>query len=537
MSADKNHIDQFFKNTLDGHVVKAPVHIKSAVLKSVGKSTLWSWVAISIGLATIAIFTLWYTPLKSKQHYSVRKEILKLDKKVNTSLKDYSENLQTIAKPVLKNQLQKKKNMVKKINHTKQNLSLTNPATNKKQDQNNKKEIVNTKLEKKETALKKKAVTVAVKDKKTSEISTSTIQSLANTLPEKTLSNEEPQEVFAKTTKGIDEVEIKKSVDKKATPPLEGISTINENEGSATTLIKTQEEGTNEDVTVNIAVDTLVNKKLDTVRDFNTKDSAQISQTVDLGNTTDSIQPTEVIIDKTTSPQKNRFLLTGIIGPTIQNVNYDKDELSATFENAHLEKIGYSAQLKLAYKINSKLFTELGLGFEQQSYSTSFKLNTIKYNITQQESFDSFIYDTIGNIIDTSYTTTYDTTAVKGIKSTFGKVQVQYAQIPLYLGYQFEKNKWLFHLKAGVQLNYLIKQTGTYLKNNEIIDLTESNSIFKKVVINYNIGAAAHYNLLSNLYLSGQFNYQVGIQNYYKVDYGTRAINSLSFGIGIGHRF
>ena len=523
MSKNSNNIDQLYKNALEGHQVKAPAHIKGNVLKGTGQSTFWAWTAAIV--ATVSVGTLLLLFLipstKTLQLYNHRVETLQLapvqeeiaiktqETLTETEFEDSSPHaIQT-------NQIQTKTSTFNFDKNLKKATELSIPTPSKA---NTKDENLN--------PLKKVNKVNDVKTGPTTEQLKNELNKTDNFLKNKIKTTH----IDKTSTVESDEVATVKETKTTQKEPLD--QAIN-NQKKSTSTIDTQVKtkvSEPDTTTTNHHLPLQSTPLVDTMLSMN--NAAQVSENID------SIVPTETIIEDISAPQKNKFFISAVGGPTINYANYGKNEMSTTFENAHVEKIGYFTQVKVAYAINPKLFTELGIGLESQSYNTSFKTTTTTYNINESQEIDYFVYnDTNQVIIDTVYKTKYDTTTIKGINSEFGKVKTQYVQIPLYFGYQLERNKWLFHLKAGVQLNYLLKQQGTYINNNEIFNLDKEHTILKKVVLNYNIGMSAHYNIMQSLYLSGQFNYQFGVQNYYQSNYGSRSIHSLSFGIGIGYRF
>jgi hypothetical protein len=266
---------------------------------------------------------------------------------------------------------------------------------------------------------------------------------------------------------------------------------------------------------------------------------AQISTSEESNNTTTQQKGTDTLADHQTieidlkpSEKKGQWALGVSVGPSINNVNYGNSETGLSLSKFHNEKLGYSAQLFGQYMTHNKIVSTLGIGYETMAYNTTFLTTQTITTINETSVFSHYVYDSLNTIIDTIYTSQFDTTETTDLENHYGIAQQQYLQIPLSLGYQIEKNKWVFGADLGIQINYLLKAGGSYFQNNLVNELS-TNSILKRTVINYSIGGNLQYNIYNNVFVLGQVRYSPALQNYYNSTYGNRSINAVALKIGL----
>ena len=252
-----------------------------------------------------------------------------------------------------------------------------------------------------------------------------------------------------------------------------------------------------------------------------------------ISDAADSVE-TEVKLEKQPENNKGYWMAGLVLGPNINKVNYSGTELSESLNKFHSERLGFHAQLYGQYVTPSKLLLATGIGFENQSYNTTFLTTITSLEIESNSIFSHYVYDDSSNvIIDSVYTIQYDTTEITSLKNHYGLARNQYIQSPFRIGYQVEKNKWIFGADVSVQLNYLLNTKGDYFTDNTVLNLNEAN-IVKRTTFNYSVGANIQYNVFNNIFLKSEIQYSPGIQNYYESAYAKRAVNSLQLGFGIG---
>ncbi|MFK8045144.1 MAG: hypothetical protein AB8B72_06600 [Crocinitomicaceae bacterium] len=239
-----------------------------------------------------------------------------------------------------------------------------------------------------------------------------------------------------------------------------------------------------------------------------------------------------VKIEENPKSRKGYWMIDANIGPNINTAKYGNTEFGQSLNKFHGEKLGFQGQLTGKYVTASNITASMGFGYESQSYNTTFLTTSEIFEYETNSVFSNYVYDSTNAIIDSVYIMQDTIISVTSLVNHSGISSQQYYQIPIRLGYQIEKNKWIFGADLGAQINFLVKSKGSYLLNNEVINHNEG-TILKRTTFNYTVGATAQYNVFNNFYMSGQVRFSPAVQNYYQKTYGLRSINSVSLGIGV----
>ena len=250
---------------------------------------------------------------------------------------------------------------------------------------------------------------------------------------------------------------------------------------------------------------------------------------------------------------KTAYWMTGVNGGVkinngIYNGGSSTNELNNFLAKNQDEKLGYFAEINTSLTLPGGLTTGLGLGYENQSFKTSYWTDEVTTTTDSTLVFSHVdivtIFDSTQNqtitYIDSVFNYNVTTSTDTSINSEFGLTKANYLTIPVTLGYQFQKKNWLIGASAGLQVNYLLNKSGTYYINNQIIDLANSeNTIFAKMALQYNLSAFAGYNFTSspNLFATARLTYAPGSSNYYNPNYGFRQVNAFQLGFGLSWKF
>ena len=584
MNKDIKNIDDLFKSTLGEHKVKAPAHIKSGLFGSSSKLFILLTAGAIVSLAVIA--GVWFsnsnTPVSSQ--YSDREILTEFhipngEQSINTY--DKVTRASQINSNEIDDSNQNARLVSDNINTENQSTAINNNSiTSGQKEQSN---LVKQNQPKSIVGQNKK-INLTNKIKKTGQSSNSTI---SPALAQNTVNSQNKSDINTKqnTDKNTPAVSPSNHTNKDTTPnekanigsengdinipqqidsnsdPLKEISHTAINNTSSDLNKVTQ----NNSIVEQDKVPTFETNSIDSIQNNDTivkkitDSTITDQQQIAASNPNESLKITE---DSTTEinpivdikqPKKGYWMFNLEGGPKINYANYktsNQESLGNFLAKTSTEKLGYFAQFNTSYTLKNNLSGGLGIGLEKQSFKTTYftTFETIDIDSIGSSSHyifqDTTYFDSTGNpyldsfIVDTSYITEYDTTKTPGVNNQNNTTVARYLQIPINIGYQFQRNKWIFGFNAGVQINYLLNKTGTYYINNEIIDLsTSANNIFKKTVLQYNLSTNFSYNVLQNVYLSGRITYAPKIQNYYNSSYSYRGLNAFQFGFGASLKF
>lgn len=502
MSKEFKNIDELFKSTIGLGGANAPSHIKSNVMSGIGGTNWWiAGAGILLVTSLIGIITIFNSKdLQPSYEARINPETILFTK--------YAPAI-TTNKPITALTLP-----IDKTNKTKETILQSPPLPTKQftpfvkqKDIQNKPllQLVQANIKQKNSPLVSKKEVVN-KNRKAPP----TIKTISHPLP---IINE------AITAEVIDTVE----TNSQTTTTLLNINADQQTKSNKViTKIQKANPTSNQNMTASTTLDTSVliveQKAVFQI------DSSQHIQTDSLAS--------EIEIDITPSPKKGYWMIGAMGGPNINTAKYVNSEFSQTLNKLHNEQLGYFGQVYGQYVANSNWNAAIGLGIESQAYHTTFLTTETNFIYENISVFSHYIYDSLNTIIDTVYNNSIDTVVSTELKNHHGITNCQYIQIPLRFGYQIEKSKWLFGADFGIQLNYLVKSSGTYLQNN-VVSPIDNSDILKQMTLNYSIGASVQYNLFNQFYLSGQARFTPAVQNYYQNSYAKRSVNSISLGLGI----
>ncbi len=219
---------------------------------------------------------------------------------------------------------------------------------------------------------------------------------------------------------------------------------------------------------------------------------------------------TDTKIEIETGKPEGQWMIGLKGGPNINNANYTNPEFTQPLYKLHDEKLGFFGQIYGQYLSSNGLTAAIGVGIEQQSYNTTFLTADTTYSI--------------------------DSTLETTLKDYYGITSSQYLQLPFHFGCQIERNKWIYGVDLGIQINYLLKSSGTYFLNNNVLPI-ENSGIFKQTTFVYSVGGNLKYNLFNSVYLSANMRYIPSFQNYYESTYAKRSVSTFSIGFGLAYRF
>ncbi len=581
MGKEFKNIDELFKSALNEHQVKAPVHVKKAVFSKFGINYLGTAI-IAIGVIGASILgynllpdTEDTTSLAMNTEVVVNDESEKADNlwtsikesPVETTLQSHTSNSSTDQsvginntdqiEPVSDNDIIKEEKTISKKQTVQSPISITTkkakaqptPVKPEFQPENsindNSTTITNTQVEKQTSEPAKnntneieqtenkvlteiqESVAAADTQNKTVLKTAQTDTDISDNSNDKDIivsNNEDITLAVANTNKKQDEKPQSESPAFSKKTDADHTEKVNE-EKAVTENTTGEKEGTLEENAETIAK----TETDDKVNEVETKEEPE--------------EKTDDLIEKITRP-KNGYWMVGFNGGLkINNSKYNGQdtEFNSFLAKNQVDKFGYFSQLNASYTFNSGLMLGAGVGYETQSLKTSYWKDSTTYSyefLGEAFSHTEIIYvDTGGGnsvaVTDSVFVPVFDTTAVTSIYSEFGTNKASYVQLPIRLGYQFEKDNWIIGVNGGIQINYLLNTSGTYFLNNQILDLSKNSNILNRPVIHYNIGGSLNYKLSNNLFINGQIDYSPRSTNYYNSSYSTKYMNYFQLGLGL----
>ena len=189
----------------------------------------------------------------------------------------------------------------------------------------------------------------------------------------------------------------------------------------------------------------------------------------------------------------------------------------------------------------------LGLDFLDNGYWNRF--NTTDTTLSSQWVIDSIFvghwdFDTTyTNSVDSNYVEQWDTTTAIKLDSTIeqnnGTHTLSYFEIPLFLGYTFGKDKWLFGVQPGISIGFLSGSRGSrYIDKNlsGLVSSTNTLEQFNKVIWKAHFRVGVRYSLEKlDVGLYPHYSYTLNnVLNFTKVD---QRFSNLELSLGVYYKF
>jgi hypothetical protein len=182
----------------------------------------------------------------------------------------------------------------------------------------------------------------------------------------------------------------------------------------------------------------------------------------------------------------------------------------------------------------------IGTGVDYAKFKTEnlFEFGEVStYDSTYVAGYNPVInYDSLGNVIDTTYTPYYDSTTVTDTTYNTNIITNEYEwiQIPLHIGYRFNLNQWAIIPRVGMNIGLGIRQsTGQY--PNEAYDGLQTLTPVKwHLNLHTSLEVRREF---GNWHAFGKFNYQRNLTPTIDNTLFERKFNGIGFNFGIGYSF
>lgn len=264
--------------------------------------------------------------------------------------------------------------------------------------------------------------------------------------------------------------------------------------------------------------------------DSTTTEDTTIADTDDANDTNEP--PT--VIQPPVNDDYKPLMISLTSGVNVLRSNYTSESMNeeTLYENALNDRIGNQTNLDITYRLKNGLTFGSGLGLN--NYDESYDFTTYETYFDTTEVFETIIYDTSDFPVDTVYTYAYDVLQ-KGTQVN-GRNKASYFTLPVHLGTQMRFNKFQLDLYATARFNFLVRSSGGYYSNNEVISFGKENSIYKPFYVDVLFASKVHYNLLKNLYLTGTVQYRPVMGNSFKEVSFNKTFDYMHFGLGLSLR-
>ncbi len=246
------------------------------------------------------------------------------------------------------------------------------------------------------------------------------------------------------------------------------------------------------------------------------------------------------------------------------NVNYKKWRFSTGLEYLNIEEffdyktveVSYEEKTRFSLKENGffkevvcnqypEIFEKEILTYDTLSMDFEIKRRENQFYVTIDTVW-TYKIDTNAVVVkDTSYVTQYDTVRTARYDTTYYQSmdtsftnyyynvvnQYTYLEIPFYLSYSFQLEKWQFTPSLGVHIGLMLnaKGKGISFKNyNEIYDLKEPELPLANILLSLNLGLEISYQLSHNVHLFLRPTYRTTLNSMYS----TSGINKKAHHIG-----
>jgi len=213
---------------------------------------------------------------------------------------------------------------------------------------------------------------------------------------------------------------------------------------------------------------------------------------------------------------------------TAKNGSYE--ELMTERKNLEKPLVSYSVGGNFYYMLTNSVFLQTGLAYSRlgEKFSKGGVMSIDSATVSLADSntvwfynIDSFyvgIYDSIPYTYATgTYHTemNYDSTFKNSVSSIN---RFSYLEIPIILGYQFNRPRFSYSVKAGIITGFLLNASGKSLSTGDAqtIEDINSNMLFKKPVFSYTFGTGISYQITERFYLTGEAYYRKSFTSIFK---------------------
>ena len=189
----------------------------------------------------------------------------------------------------------------------------------------------------------------------------------------------------------------------------------------------------------------------------------------------------------------------------------------------------------------------LGLDFLDNGYWNQF--NSIDTSVSSKWVIDSIFvghweFDTtFTNSIDSNYVEQWDTTVAVKLDSTIelnnGVHNLSYFEVPLFVGYTFGKDKWLFDVQSGVSVGFLSGSRGSRYIDKSLGGLVEQSTAleqFNKVIWKAHFRVGVRYSL-NNWDIGLYPHYSYTLNNVLNSDKVDQRYGNLGISLGVYYKF
>lgn len=229
-------------------------------------------------------------------------------------------------------------------------------------------------------------------------------------------------------------------------------------------------------------------------------------------------------------------------GSNVSNFNFNSKAYASSIlvKEQNIEsQFGYTFGVNTALVFKDNWVISSGLEYQQLSSKFDFEqtqnIEVPKENQLLRVWIDANTNDTINTLYGT------DTLTGTNTRKVVHYNQYSFLNIPIELGFQNNRGKFLYGLSAGITLNFSLQQSGRTLDKDDMITYFDNNSSaahFSKFGLGYRVNPIVGYQLSKkwNLMLRPQINWQVNSIFNDNEDFKIKT-RQLNFNIGVEYNF
>lgn len=250
----------------------------------------------------------------------------------------------------------------------------------------------------------------------------------------------------------------------------------------------------------------------------------------------DSAAVPEPVADITKPPAEDfkhwMIHLTG--GPNFVRSDYTATSQmdKTTYDNATQDRIGSQVNLDFMYGLRKGLSFGSGIGLTNFSENHTFETKSITIDTIKNV---EYVYDTTAIIIDSIITYAYEETVSKTNHNGVNKAS--YIHIPIHIGAQLIFGKLQVDIYSSIRFNFLTRSSGGYLTENQFVNFSADNSIFKPFYVDLMFGSRINYQVYKMIYASASVQYRPVLGNLYTTTSFNKSFDYLHLGLGLSLRF
>ena len=225
----------------------------------------------------------------------------------------------------------------------------------------------------------------------------------------------------------------------------------------------------------------------------------------------------EVTVFNTNKKRKGYFRLGAYVNPEM--IFYPSDDTP--------NKTNLNLNLSLSYNY-SKLFFESGLGIGLAKDDGNFNIDYERYEyLGSYENVYNVTFDSTENgVVPTFYTNTVDVyDSIRHIQVSQTQNSYTYLQIPLFVGYKINSNKFSYSIKGGTSLSLLvfekIPEATLPSGNISIINLSENTPGRIKTLWHFMVSAGIEYKLSDRMSIAVEPTFRYYMKSVYERNYFT----------------